>query len=83
MVSVDFEHGVCGYFYGEKLSRQLIYGDIILTYRVSSKTCSLFYILSAKTINPNTKFGGASNKVEKTYRCEALKYFRVEVEKNY
>ena len=38
-----------------------------------------FYILSAKTINPNTKFGGASNKVKKTYRCEALKYFRVEV----
>ena len=42
---------------------------IILTYRVSCKTCSLsIYILSAKTINPNTKFGGASNKVEKTYR---------------
>ena len=48
-----------------------------------AKHVHFFYNLSAKTINPNTKFGGASNKVEKTYRCEALKYFRVEVEKTF
>ena len=63
MVSVDFKHGVCGYFYGENLARQYIYGDIILRYRVSSKTCSLLNNLSAKT-HPNAKFGGTSKKVE-------------------
>ena len=61
MVSVDFKHGVCGYFYGENLARQYICGDIILRYRVSSKTCSLFYDLSAKT-HLNAKFGGTSKK---------------------
>ena len=60
-VSVDFKHGVCGYFYGENLARQYICGDIILRYRVSSKTCSLFYDLSAKT-HLNAKFGGTSKK---------------------
>ena len=58
-MSVDFKHGVCGYFYGENLARQYICGDIILRYRVSSKTCSLFDDLSAKT-HLNAKFGDTS-----------------------
>ena len=40
-------------------------------------------LIGANIFIKGTKFGGASNKVEKTYRCKALKYFSVDVENNF